>query len=59
MPDTLVMKEKESIYKKKKKKKRKKKERKYRGKQKVKSIGHVIGGNELILKTSLKNIQHF
>ena len=58
MPDTLVMKEKESIYQKKKKKK-KNKERKYRGKQKVKSIGHVIGGNELILKTSLKNIQHF
>ena len=56
MPDTLVMKEKESIY---KKKKRKKEEGKYRGKQKVKSIGHVIGGNELILKTSLKNIQHF
>ena len=42
-----------------KKKKEKIKERMYRGKQKVKSIGHVIGGNELILKKSLKNIQHF
>ena len=56
MLDTLVMKEKESIY---QKKKQKKKERMYRGKQKVKSISHVIGGNELTLKTSLKNIQHF
>ena len=32
--------------------------RKYKGKQKVKSIGYVVGGNELILKTSLKKIQH-
>ena len=43
MPDTLVMKEK----------------RKYRGKQKVKSIGYVVGGNELILKTSLKKFNTF
>ena len=38
----------------------KKKEKESTGaNKKLRALGHVVGGNELILKTSLKNIQHF